>query len=145
MREVLIRVKKLSSNASIPFVMTSGAAGADVRASEDVIVPPHTTVKVPLGVAVEIPEGFEIQCRPRSGFGAKGIIVTNSPGTIDSDYRGECMVILHNLNDEPFTIKAGDRVAQFIIGEVIRARYEWTEELSSTERGVGGFGSTGVK
>jgi dUTP pyrophosphatase len=140
-----VKVKQLHVNGQLPLTMTAGAAGSDVYASESITIPPHTTVLVPLGIAVEVPEGFEIQCRPRSGFGAKGIIVTNSPGTIDSDYRGECKVILHNLNNTDFQINAGDRVAQFVLAPVVKAEYELADELSSTERGAGGFGSTGKR
>lgn len=143
--EVVINVMPLADGAKLPALMTGGAAGADVYATKDISIGPGQTVLVPLSIAVEIPPGYEIQCRARSGLSAKGIIVANSPGTIDSDYRGECKVILHNLNETPFEIKAGDRVAQFVASPVLKVRYQWKQELSETERGSGGFGSTGSR
>jgi dUTP pyrophosphatase len=100
---------------------------------------------VPTGLFFEIPEGYEVQVRPRSGLAAKnGVTVLNTPGTIDSDYRGEIKVILINLGDADFTINSGDRIAQMIIAPVTQAKFTITESLSETERGTGGFGSTGV-
>ena len=99
---------------------------------------------IPTGLFVELPEGYEMQIRPRSGLAAKhGITVLNSPGTIDADYRGEIKVILVNLSNEPFTIEAGERIAQMIVARYEQIEWQLTDELSSTERGAGGFGSTG--
>jgi dUTP pyrophosphatase len=106
---------------------------------------PGERAAVPTGMALEIPPGFEVQVRPRSGLALKhGVIVPNSPGTIDSDYRGELKIILMNLGAEPFEIKRGDRIAQLVVGRVIDARFAFAGELAPTGRGQGGFGSTGI-
>ena len=136
------------SGAVIPEYKTTGAAGADICAllSEPVTIPCGKTAIVPTGLYFEIPEGYEIQVRPRSGLAAKnGVTVLNTPGTIDSDYRGEIKVILINLGDKDFIINSGDRIAQIIISPVIQANFEITDSLSETQRGAGGFGSTGVQ
>jgi len=141
-----IKLKKLHPEARIPMFETSGAAAADVRSVEDVTIPPGATIMVRLGFAVEIPEGYEIQVRPRSGLAKKhGITILNSPGTIDSDYRGENCALLTNLNSVPFNIEVGDRIAQMAIREVPKARFVEELELSETDRGSGGFGSTGIQ
>ena len=136
-----------AKGAIIPEYKTKGAAGADVCA----LVQNQITIKkgcraiVPTGLFFEIPEGYEIQVRPRSGLAAKnGVTVLNTPGTIDSDYRGELKVILINLGDDDFIINSGDRIAQIIIAPVVQASFSLVNSLSETERGVGGFGSTGV-
>ena len=134
--------------AVIPEYKTTGAAGADVCAhiESDIVIPVGKSAMIPTGLFFEIPEGYEIQVRPRSGLAAKnGITVLNTPGTIDSDYRGELRVILINLGNEDFTIHNNDRIAQIIIAPVTQAIFIPAESLSETERGAGGFGSTGVK
>ncbi len=136
-----------SKGATIPEYKTKGAAGADLCAllNEPLTIPAGKFAMVPTGLFFEIPEGYEVQVRPRSGLAAKnGVTVLNTPGTIDSDYRGEIKVILINLGDADFTINSGDRIAQMIIAPVTQAKFTITESLSETERGTGGFGSTGV-
>lgn len=130
-----------------PEYKTEHAAGADIRASitEDVIIKPFQRVMVPTGIFMALPDGYEAQVRPRSGLAAKhGITVLNTPGTIDADYRGEVKVILINLGSDDFVIKDGDRIAQMIIAPVLQATFVKTENLDDTERGSGGFGSTGI-
>ena len=135
----------------LPRYETEGAAGADIRANlrpEDrtagIRLDPMARLIVATGLRVEIPQGFEMQIRPRSGLALKhGISLPNTPGTIDSDYRGPLGVALINLGTEPFVITHGDRIAQMIIAPVVQARFELVESLSDTARGVGGFGSTG--
>lgn len=132
----------------MPSYETSGAAGADVRAflNEPVVIPVGKRAMIPTGLFFAIPEGFEIQVRPRSGLAAKnGVTVLNTPGTIDSDYRGEVKVILINLGDADFTVNNGDRIAQLIVAPVTQGIFVKTDKLDETERGAGGFGSTGVK
>lgn len=144
-----INVKCIASEgAIIPEYKTPGAAGADVCAylpENPIVIPAGATAMVPTGLFFEIPLGYEIQVRPRSGLAAKNsVTVLNTPGTIDSDYRGEIKVILINLGNKDFEIKNGDRIAQLIISPVIQAQFQITDSLSETERGAGGFGSTGV-
>lgn len=132
--------------ARVPSYKTAGAAGADIEAfvPESVTLPPGGRALIPTGVFIEVPEGYEAQVRPRSGLASKyGVTVINSPGTIDSDYRGEVKVPLANLGEEPFTVKNGDRIAQMVISPVARGVFSKVESLSETERGEGGFGSTG--
>ena len=151
-KRVKVLVKKLShydESFPLPAYETSGAAGADVRASlgvgESMLIKPGERVLIPTGLSMEIPAGFEVQVRPRSGLSFKtGLMVLNSPGTIDSDYRGEVKIILGNLGTSNEVINHGDRVAQLVLAPVIQALYEVSDaELSSTTRGSGGFGSTG--
>ncbi|MCR5285999.1 MAG: dUTP diphosphatase [Treponema sp.] len=133
--------------AVIPEYKTAGAAGADVCAliESDLLLKAGSRAIIPTGLFFEIPEGYEIQVRPRSGLAAKnGVTVLNTPGTIDSDYRGELKIILINLGEEDFTIHRGDRIAQIIFAPVIQAAFLPVQELSLTERGSSGFGSTGV-
>lgn len=132
----------------LPCYETAGAAGADLRANlperKDVSLAVGERTLIPTGFHIEIPEGFEMQIRPRSGLALKhGISLPNTPGTIDSDYRGPLGVILINLGDAPVTIAHGDRIAQAVIAPVVQARFEIAESLSETDRGQGGFGSTG--
>lgn len=132
---------------NIPVYKTSGSAGCDICAyiNEDIILQPQKRVLVPTGIFAEIPEGFELQIRPRSGLAAKnGVTVLNTPGTIDSDYRGEICIILINLGENDFVIHNGDRIAQAIIAPVIQCDFVKVEKLNETARGEGGFGSTGV-
>jgi dUTP pyrophosphatase len=132
----------------LPFYETAGAAGAELRADladrTPIVLEPGARALVPTGLRVEIPDGYEIQIRPRSGLALQhGITLPNTPGTIDSDYRGPLGVILLNAGQEPFEIAHGDRIAQMVIAPILQARFELVEELSETVRGSGGFGSTG--
>lgn len=138
---------KLIENGKLPEYKTFGSAGADcfARIDKKVIVRAKTVETIPLGFAVEIPQGYELQIRGRSGIARKNNVqVFNSPGTIDSDYRGECGAILYNASNEDFIVNPGDRIAQAVIAPVIQAVWVVENELSSTDRGTGGFGSTGV-
>ena len=135
-----------NSRFALPEYQTPLSAGLDIRANldESVTLRPLARAMIPTGLFVELPEGCEMQIRPRSGLAAKhGITVLNSPGTIDADYRGEIKVILVNLSNEPFTIEAGERIAQMIVARYEQIEWQAVEELSATERGAGGFGSTG--
>ena len=128
----------------LPRYETPGAAGLDLRADEDFALAPGERRLVPTGLALEIPPGFEGQVRPRSGLAARhGVALVNAPGTVDSDYRGEVMVILVNLGQAPFAARRGERIAQLVIAPVARVEPVLVEELSDTHRGGGGFGSTG--
>src|SRR5450755_1677641 len=130
----------------LPTYATQHAAGMDLCAAvhNDVLVEPGKRVLVPTGLSIALPEGFEAQVRPRSGLALKhGVTVLNSPGTVDADYRGEVAVLLINHGPEPFTIRRGERIAQMVIAQVARADFVSVTELSSTNRGAGGFGSTG--
>ncbi|MCU0948269.1 MAG: dUTP diphosphatase [Porphyrobacter sp.] len=143
---VAVRLKRLPHGEGLPLpaYATPGAAGMDVVAAEDVVIAPRARHPVATGLALAIPAGFEIQVRPRSGLALKhGITVPNTPGTIDSDYRGELKVLLINHGDEPFAIARGDRVAQLVLAPVVQAAWDEVDELDSTQRGAGGFGSTG--
>jgi dUTP pyrophosphatase len=143
-----IRVKRLPHGEGLPLpaYATDGAAGMDVIAAEDVTLASMGRHAVATGLAIAIPEGFEVQVRPRSGLALKhGISLPNTPGTIDSDYRGELKVILINLGAEAFEIKRGDRIAQLVVAPVQIGRMIEVEELDETVRGAGGFGSTGVR
>jgi dUTP pyrophosphatase len=134
------------SDNPLPAYATPGASGMDIRAflPAPVILQPIERSLIPTGLFVEIPEGYEIQIRPRSGLAAKqGITCLNTPGTIDSDYRGEIKVILINLSNEPQSIQPGDRIAQMIVQRVEQAQWEATEKVSVTSRNEGGFGHTG--
>ncbi len=136
------------SNHALPNYETIASAGMDLRANitENIILDPMERTIVPTGLFLELPIGIEAQVRPRSGLAAKkGITVLNAPGTVDADYRGEVGVILVNLSKEPFTIENGERIAQLVIAKHERAEWLEVETLTETERGVGGFGSTGVK
>ncbi len=146
MQRILVHCTATSEEL-IPNYQSMYASGADLRAAitEAVTIKPLERRAVPSGLAFQIPEGYEAQVRPRSGLALKaGITVLNSPGTIDSDYRGEVKVILINLGAEPFTIQPGDRIAQIIFSPVVHAQFVQTENLSSTDRGENGFGSTGI-
>ena len=135
------------SNNPIPNYGTEAAAGVDLRAfiEQDILIKPMQRILVKTGLFMEIPVGYEAQVRPRSGLAIKkGITVLNSPGTIDADYRGEIMVILINLSNEDFIVKTGDRIAQMVIASHEQADWKLVESLDDTERGAGGFGSTGV-
>ena len=148
---VQVQVKPLPHHdgLELPRYETRGSAGMDLRAalpdSEPVTLQPGEWRLIPTGLAIALPQGFEAQIRPRSGLAAKhAISCVNTPGTVDSDYRGEIKVNLINHGPEPFTLQRGDRIAQMIIAPVIQAVWEEVDELGETDRGAGGFGSTGV-
>lgn len=146
MNEVDIKIIA-NKGAVVPSYKTAGAAGADVCAllGDKVVLKPGERTILPTGLFFEIPQGYEIQVRPRSGLAAKnGVTVLNTPGTIDSDYRGELKVILINLGDSDFEISSGDRIAQIVVAPVTLGNFIQVESISETERGTGGFGSTGV-
>ncbi|NOZ01629.1 MAG: dUTP diphosphatase [Deltaproteobacteria bacterium] len=142
----ILRLRTHDLDIAAPEYATSGSAGMDLPAAvaEPVVMGPGERVLIPTGFAIALPEGFEAQVRPRSGLALKhGVTVLNSPGTIDSDYRGEVKVILVNLGNDPFTVKRGDRIAQLVICRVARAEVVEVDDLDSTDRGQGGFGHTG--
>jgi len=142
---VEVKIINQSENA-LPAYQTNGSAGLDLcaRLEADVEIMPLQRAIIPTGIFLEIPEGFEAQIRPRSGLAAKfGLTVLNSPGTIDSDYRGEIKVILVNLSNQPFVVKSGERIAQMVFASYIKAQLKEVQELNDTQRGTGGFGHTG--
>jgi dUTP pyrophosphatase len=141
-----IKIKKLKQNAKIPQQMTAGSSGMDVYAciEQNLRIPKGEVILVPTGIAMEIPLGFEVQIRPRSGLSTKHkLIMPNSPGTIDSDYRGELFVPLMNLGSEDFVLEPDTRIAQMVVSQIVSVEVVETEELSPSGRGEGGFGSTG--
>ena len=143
---IAIRLRRLPHGVDLPLpsYATAGAAGMDVVAAEDVTLAAGARHAVATGFAIAIPDGFEVQVRPRSGLALKhGITCLNTPGTIDSDYRGEVKVILANLGDAAFDVKRGDRIAQLVPAPVTRASLVESDMLDDTDRGDGGFGSTG--
>ena len=143
---VKILVKKFDKNIKLPAYKTSGSSGMDLVAyiKNKIIINPGKTAMIPTGIAVAIPRHYEIQIRPRSGLAAKkGISILNTPGTVDSDYRGEIKIILINLSKKPFVVKSGDRVAQMIVCPVARGKLKEVKNLPTTVRGKEGFGSTG--
>lgn len=144
----VIREDWADPGVALPSYETAGAAGADVRANlpdkTAIVLQPGARSLVPTGLRIEIPPGFEVQVRPRSGLALKhGITLPNAPGTIDSDYRGPLGVIVMNAGQEAFEIAHGDRIAQLIVAPVVQASFETVDALGDTDRGVGGFGSTG--
>lgn len=142
-----IKVKiKAAEGIALPAYATAGASGMDIRACENALIKAGERGCVGTGLYIEVPDGFEAQIRPRSGLALKhGVTVLNTPGTIDSDYRGEIRVILANLGSEDFAIEPGDRIAQMVFAEVAKAEFEQADELGETTRAAGGFGSTGRK
>ena len=143
-----ILIKRLSKEVSLPKYETAGSSGMDLAANiaGNINIDPGKTAIIPTGLALSIPKGFEVQIRPRSGLAAKKkISVLNTPGTIDSDYRGEIKVILINQGQETFKVEKGLRIAQMVVCPVVQAQIKEVEDLSETERGKGGFGSTGSK
>jgi dUTP pyrophosphatase len=145
MTEVAIRRLAHGEGLALPAYESEHAAGMDLRAAEDAILPPGGRALVATGFAIALPDGFEAQVRPRSGLAAKhGVTLLNSPGTIDADYRGEIKVLLINHGDAAFAVKRGDRIAQMVVSPVTRVVLKETMELSGTVRGSGGFGSTGT-
>ncbi len=140
-----VRLERTHRDAVLPGYEKLGDAGADVRSVTETVIQPGRRALLDLGFKIEIEDGWEIQVRPRSGLALKkGITVLNSPGTIDSGYRGPCGVILQNSSNEPFPVRVGDRIAQFVLKSAPQANFIWTDSVSSSERGEGGFGSTGV-
>ncbi len=141
-----IRLARLPNGEGLPLpaYATPGAAGLDVVAAEDVTLAPGERHAVATGFAIAIPDGYEVQVRPRSGLALRhGITCLNTPGTIDSDYRGEVKVILANLGSEPFAVRRGERIAQLVPAPVLKAEFVEVDSLEETSRGAGGFGSTG--
>lgn len=147
MNKVSVKIKKLDNfHGELPAYQSAGASGVDVRAqlAGPVVLNPGERAMIPTGLSFEIPLGYEIQARPRSGWAAKsGLTVLNTPGTIDADYRGEVKIIVINLGNEAVTISDQERCAQLVIAPVYQAQFEVVSDLSETERGAGGFGSTG--
>jgi dUTP pyrophosphatase len=150
---VEVKVKTLAhydESFDLPFYATTGAAGADIRASlvekKPMIIKPGERVLVPTGLSMEIPEGFEIQVRPRSGLSLKSaLMIVNAPGTIDCDYRGEVSIIVGNFGNEDYVVEHGLRIAQLVISPVHQAKFFLSDSLGETQRGAGGFGSTGTR
>lgn len=145
---VEVRVQRLEHAAGLPLpsYASAGAAGADLCSAEAgaVEIAPGQRVALATGLVIEIPDGFEVQVRPRSGLAARhGLTVVNAPGTIDSDYRGEVKVLLVNLGEERVTVDRGDRIAQMVVAPVTRVEFVESEHVNDTDRGAGGFGSTG--
>ena len=143
----VIQIKKLSPLARLPEYATAGASGMDVHAAieDSITIPPRSIRMIPLGFAMAIPVGWEAQVRPRSGLASRhGVSLPNTPGTIDADYRGELKVPLINLGDEAFIVEPGMRIAQMVITQVEQCRLVEVEDLDETDRGEGGFGSTGT-
>ena len=137
----------LKEGALLPEYQTSGSAGADLHAylAEPVTLKPMERRLIPTGLFVELPAGYELQVRPRSGLALKhGVTVLNTPGTVDSDYRGELCVLLINFGSEPFTVQKGDRIAQAVVAQAVQVSFVQTDALSETGRGVNGYGSTGI-
>ena len=148
MEQVEVKIQRMEGNEDLPLprYMSAGASGMDLFAAvtDAVTIPPKEVAVIPLGIRIALPEGFEAQVRPRSGLAARhGIGVLNSPGTVDSDYRGEVKVILFNFGKEDFIVNRGDRIAQMIIARIARANLVEQEHLEDTQRGSGGFGHTG--
>mgnify|MGYP001975087921 FL=1 len=143
---IKVLLKKLDSKVQIPSFKTEGSSGMDLMAfiKDPIIIEPNSSALIPTGLSVAIPNDVEVQIRPRSGLAAKSNIgVLNSPGTIDSDYRGEIKIILFNHGDKKFTVNNKDRVAQMVIAPILKANFEEVDKLPDTIRGIGGFGSTG--
>lgn len=146
----VVDIVRMAHNTDLPLPAyeTAGAAGMDLRAAvpedEALVLRPGGRTAVPTGLAFALPDGFEAQVRPRSGLALKsGVTVANAPGTIDADYRGELKVLLVNLGEEDFVIRRGDRIAQLVIAPVVQAAWREVDALDATDRGAGGFGSTG--
>lgn len=146
MSGVIVRIKKKFSETPTPAYKTVGSAGCDVTSSETVTIQPGSRLLVSTGLFLEVPQGYECQVRPRSGLALNfGVTVFNTPGTIDSDYRGEVKILLHNASIKSYIISTGERIAQLVFAPVTQVTFEEVEELSETDRGAGGWGSTGNK
>jgi len=145
LKKVVVKIKRVSPNAMLPAYQTSGSSGMDLCSIEKIDIGINEIKLVSTGIVVAVPSGYEAQVRSRSGLALKGIFVLNSPGTIDQDYRGEVKVILANFGSDVFHIEKGDRIAQIVIAPVICAELVEVNDLDSTLRGGGGFGSTGIK
>ena len=146
MSKINLKIKRISSLAKMPTYATEGAAGMDLYAANEkpITLMPLERHLIPLGFTMELPQGYEAQIRPRSGMAIKhGITLSNCVGTVDEDYRGEVCVGIINLSDKPYEVKAGDRIAQMVVAPVVRAEIIEADELIETQRGEGGFGSTG--
>ncbi|MBI5342083.1 MAG: dUTP diphosphatase [Deltaproteobacteria bacterium] len=146
-RTIPVRLLREGGADLLPAYQTEGAAGVDLRADVEgeVVLPPMGRALIPTGIAVALPTGVEAQVRPRSGLAVRhGVTCLNSPGTIDSDYRGEIRVVLVNFGSEPFSVRRGDRIAQMVFAPVLRASFQVVDDLDATRRGGGGFGHTGV-
>lgn len=146
---VVVAVRRLAHGDGLPLprFATAGAAGADVAAAvePEVVLAPMERRAVPTGLVLAVPPGYEVQVRPRSGLALRqGLTVANAPGTVDSDYRGELMVILVNLGDRPCVVRRGERIAQLVVAPVVQATFEERADLPPSARGAGGFGSTGA-
>ncbi len=149
MKNIELKVKKVrqDTNIEMPRYMSEGASGLDlfITIDKDIILKPLERALVPTGISVSIPPGFEAQIRPRSGLAIKhGITLLNSPGTIDSDYRGEINLVVINLGNESFTLKNGMRLAQMVISKYVKIKTTLVEDIDNTKRGIGGFGHTGI-
>ena len=143
---VKVLIKKLNPQVKLPSYKTEGSSGMDLMAciNKPIYIPPKNSVLIPTGLSIAIPKDCEVQIRPRSGLAAKSnISVLNTPGTIDSDYRGELKIILYNHGDKTFEVKNNDRIAQMILMPILKINLEETDDLPDTVRGSGGFGSTG--
>jgi dUTP pyrophosphatase len=148
METIQVKVQRLDNGRGFPLpdYHTPGAAGMDLRSAQDKVIGPQATAVVRTGLKMVVPEGYEIQIRSRGGMASKGIFVTNGPGTVDSDYRGEIMVVLTNSHyDQAFHIKRGDRIAQAVFAPVLRGELVEVQDVDETERGEGRFSSTGVR
>ena len=142
---MVLAFKRVNPDAVLPSYAHPGDAGMDLRSVDDAVIPPGGRTRVHTGLVVNLPSGYEAQVRPRSGLALKnGVTVLNTPGTIDAGYRGEVGVILANFGAEPFAVNKGDRIAQLVVAPVTFAEIVETESVDDTDRGVGGFGSTGL-
>lgn len=144
----IVRTSERFADIPLPEYMTPGAAGMDVRAAVEapMVLEPFEIRAIPAGFAIELPRHLEAQMRPRSGLALKhGLILPNSPGTIDSDYRGEVKIIMANIGREPYTIHRGDRIAQLVVAPVVHISWDEGEDLNASSRGAGGFGHSGIK
>lgn len=145
MEEINVKIWREANTIKIPEYATPGSSGVDLCSTMYCMIKPGEQSLIPTGIKLAIPEGYEAQIRPRSGLALNHkITIPNSPGTIDADYRGEVMVLLKNNGDEPFTLRFGDRIAQMVFVPVARAKFEPVKSLDETQRGAGGFGSTGI-
>jgi dUTP pyrophosphatase len=138
-----VKIKRLHEDAKIPFYATDGSAGCDIYSVEECVIAPGETKRIPTGIAIEVPDGYFFKIEGRSGLSSKGLI--KSGGIIDSDYRGEVQVILHNITAEAFKIEKGDRIAQGMLLPISKISFIESHTLSETKRGFGGFQSTGIK